>query len=146
MKLTSVTADLQAKVFFDLDGVICVDPPVNFHVGTLDYETFLLTAEPLGLIRGHVDGIVTGRTEKYRSVTLKWLQRYGILFDEIHFKPEHLAGVDKTPAYKAQIYKKSDAGLFVESSKWQAEKIAAISHKPVFSIEDCKMYAVYQRI
>lgn len=41
--------------------------------------------------------------------------------------------------FKAYVYLKSNAVLFIESSEWQAGQIAKIARKPVYCVDVRKM-------
>ncbi len=123
---------------YDLDGVICVDHLAGLGPGDKDYENHIDNAEPLILPRGFIL-IVTGRLEKYHDRTKGWLDRHGLNYKLIT-KPTILRGIDKTPIFKADKYKNSNAELFLESHDWQAQVIAEVSGKPAFSMQSKKIY------
>lgn len=123
---------------YDLDGVICVDHVHGLGPGDPEYENHIDLAEPLILPGGFLL-IVTGRLEKYHERTKRWLDGYGLIYKLIT-KPITLRGIDKTPRFKADIYRKSNATVFIESHTWQARVVAEISGKPVFSMENKKLY------
>lgn len=125
------------KSCFDIDGVLCVDP-VTDDDGPV-YTEYISHATPLYQPTVCIDTIVSCRLEKYRSITEKWLQ-------DNHIQYKHLVMLDfpnkaervkwgRHGEYKAGVYKKSSASLFVESSLAQARTIAAVSGKPVFCTE-----------
>ena len=86
------------------------------------------------------------RLIKNKEITENWLKRnnvqYGelIMFDANSWEDRNKSGI--TPErYKGEYYKAHDEyGLFVESSDYQAKRIAEISNKQVYCVETNKMY------
>ena len=124
-------------ILYDLDGVICED--VTEAPGTEEYERAISTVPHIMSPDRTTDIIVTGRTENYRKTTEKWLKRHGIN-NKLIMKPVELKGIENTPKYKAEKYIQENAIIYIESCPFQAEKIASISNKPVFCIENNKIY------
>lgn len=130
-----------SKFLFDLDGILCVEPPDENRVQ--EYEEYIKNAIPLFRPSSKLGGIVTYRFNKYREVTEEWLRNNNIdynfmlMIDENH---ENARKVD--PAYyKASVYKDCDwVELFVESEIDQAERIFGFSKKPVFCYKNGKLY------
>jgi orotate phosphoribosyltransferase len=105
----------------DIDGVLCRDPT--------DEEN---DEVPIGWL-------VTCRLEKYRQITEVWLAKHGVKYEKLMMmnfpnKEARVAAASHS-AFKANIYKKTAALLFVESSLKQANEIAKLSGKDVFCIE-----------
>lgn len=125
------------SAILDIDGVVFGEPPVEDD--TEMYEWYLSHPEPLYVPSLPVLGFVTGRLEKYRKVTEETLKRYGIRYgflkmaqyDTPQERREH-----SMAEYKADIYKNSNANLFIESSKEQADIIRVLSDKEVICIEE----------
>jgi orotate phosphoribosyltransferase len=124
-------------IVYDLDGVICED--IKEQPGTQEYQLALETAALIQKPDRSTDIIVTGRTENHRKTTEKWLKRYGIT-NKLIMKPIELSGVENTPAYKSARYIQENGIIFIESDSFQAEQIAQLSGKPVFCIENNKIY------
>lgn len=119
---------------YDLDGVICDE---EYVVDEREYNIAGILLKP----EEEVFAIITGRLEKYRNITETWLKKHEIRYKYLIMKPNHLKGVKNTPKFKAKHYKfYKESGLFIESHTWQAEKIAFYSGKPVFSIENNRVY------
>jgi uncharacterized HAD superfamily protein/hypoxanthine phosphoribosyltransferase len=129
------------KACFDIDGVLCVNPPCDDD--GLKYLNYITNAIPLYLPMGEINTLVTCRLEKYKNVTEMWLRKWNI-------KYKHLIMLDlKTKddrdrwgewgKWKGKIYKKSECILFIESSLNEALDIKNISNKPVFCIETFSM-------
>jgi hypothetical protein len=105
-----------AGIATDLDGIICHDAESG---GTL------LT--PYLVPRTHTCRlIVTGRPEADRVVTEELLRSIGCKWERL----EMLQSGD-IAEHKAKHFAASPCGLFIESDIIQAEKIAALSKKPV---------------
>jgi orotate phosphoribosyltransferase len=128
---------------FDLDGVICRDPTPEENDDGERYKEFLRNAEPLFIPKYEVGWIVTCRLEKYRDLTVEWLQRHGVRYRHLVMmrydsKAERQAAAAYSK-YKAFVYLISGASLFVESSQRQAIDIAYLTGRPVFCTETWSM-------
>lgn len=126
---------------FDIDGVLCEDPPVDDD-GPL-YLEYIKNAVPKYLPSVEINTLVTCRLEKYRDVTEEWLKRHNVRYQNLIMlnmasKAERLRW-GKHGKYKGEIYKKSPCILFVESSWKQAKEIAKVSNKDVFCTENFTM-------
>lgn len=122
----------------DMDGVLCRDCMKGEDDEGPVYINFLKTAEPLFKPMHPVGSIVTGRLEKYRPQTERWLKKHGIAYKELHMGPWKTNKQRRaaTPeAYKAEVFKRSAQTLFIESCHKQAVKIAELSGKAVWCIE-----------
>ncbi|MBO4691059.1 MAG: hypothetical protein J5621_09340 [Paludibacteraceae bacterium] len=133
---------LSKRCMFDLDGVLCLDPPDERDVE--HYENYIANARPMVLPTTKIGAIVTFRLAKYRKETESWLRQNGIEYgDLIMFNgAEHLdKSAEAAARYKAKYYSIADwATLFVESSAKQAEMIHKFSGKQVFCYENGVMY------
>lgn len=123
----------------DIDGVLCRDPLDEENDDGPNYARFLANALPLYRPTQRISCLVTSRLEKYRPQTAAWLHRQGIVYDKLVMldlpsaKERRRLGVHGQ--FKGEIYRESDALLFIESNHAQATEIARISGKPVLSIE-----------
>ena len=133
-----------AECLFDIDGVFCVEPPDERN--EKEYLKYIADATPLFIPRTKLGGIVTYRLSKNREITEKWLSFQNIQYNELimfnanSWKERYDSGIS-SEAFKATIYKeRQTAKLFVESSDYQAQRIAKMSGKPVFCVETNKMY------
>jgi uncharacterized HAD superfamily protein/adenine/guanine phosphoribosyltransferase-like PRPP-binding protein len=128
-----------AQSCVDIDGVLCHDPSHEENDDGDAYVRFLLDARPLYGPTARIGRLVTSRLEKYRPQTEAWLAARGIAYDELVMldlptKAERQRlGVHGS--FKADVYRKCDAILFIESEPDQAERIAALSGKPVLCVE-----------
>ena len=126
---------LTERTLFDLDGVICKDPPNEKLVG--DYEAYIKNPTPKYIPTAECVHICTYRLRKYADYTIEGLSKLGIR--KCHLQ---MASGRDTPAsyFKAQAYKDSNWLLFVESSDRQAREIHEMTGKPVICIETNKVY------
>lgn len=132
------------QMLFDIDGVLCVDPPDERKEE--EYLKYIANATPLFIPRTKLGGIVTYRLSKNREITEKWLAEQGIQYNELlmfkanSWQERHDSSIS-SEMFKATIYvDHPNAKLFVESSDYQAQRIAKMSGKPVFCVETNKIY------
>ena len=128
----------------DFDGILCRDPSAAENDDGPRYIEFLRTAEPLCLPSVPVGWIVTSRLEKYRDLTLGWLEKHGVTFGELVMldlptKADRMALNAHAP-FKAEVYQRAGARMFVESSRRQAAEIAALTERPVYCLETATMF------
>lgn len=125
------------KACFDMDGVLCVDPPVDDDGP--QYLDYIENAIPLYIPTVTIDTIVTCRLEKYRQPTEAWLDRHHIKYNRLVMLPFSTKAErikwGKHGEYKGKTMKESGNILFVESSLEQAHEINHISCCPVFCTE-----------
>ncbi len=121
----------------DLDGVLCVDPPIDDD-GEI-YTNYILNATPLFIPTTTIGTIVTCRLEKYRPQTEAWLKQNNIKYHNLVMldMPSREARIKwgRYGEYKANYYSQHNGVLFIESSLRQATTIAQLSHKDVICIE-----------
>jgi uncharacterized HAD superfamily protein/adenine/guanine phosphoribosyltransferase-like PRPP-binding protein len=127
----------------DIDGVLCEDPTEEQNDDGKRYEEFLLNAKPLHLPSVKIGYLVSCRLEKYRTLTEKWLKRHLIKYGKLYLmdlpsKEARLAS-NGHAAFKAKIYKNTNATMFIESSIHQARDIANISNSAVLCLETNEM-------
>lgn len=129
---------------YDMDGVLCVDPPDERNVES--YERYIREATPLFTPTVNIGAIVTYRLKRYRNITEKWLRdnniSYGdlIMFQAMSWEERNLSGISPEQ-YKANHYRQSGAKIFVESNDLQARRIWELSgKKPVLSVEANLLY------
>lgn len=127
----------------DIDGVLCRDPYPEENDDGKEYRKFIETVPPKIIPSREIGWIVTCRLEKYRSLTEEWLAKQGIKYQKLimmdypDMKTRKARG--NHAEFKAEIFQKTSALLFIESSKFQAQKIANISGKAVFCVESWGM-------
>lgn len=128
----------------DLDGVLCLDPPVPDDDGPA-YEEAIRNAVLLHVPKYEIFGIATGRLERWRGITEEWLKKNGILYRSLHMS-QHATAMERrrardVPSMKAKAYTESGAKLFIESEDRQAKRICAESNKPVLSLSTGIIYS-----
>lgn len=129
---------ISGRTMYDLDGVMCVDPCDERMKAV--YEDYIRNAVPLFVPTVKIYKIVTFRLIKYADITVNWLRRHNIRYDNlIMFNAENYEDRAKsgiTPEQmKGNAYKNdANAILFVESDDFQAQKIHEISGKPVLCV------------
>ena len=132
---------MSEHVLFDLDGVLCLDPPHDDDGER--YAKYIRHARRLYRPK-KVRGIVTCRLEKWRKMTAGWLQRAGVEYGSLRMMDYETAAERRKAArngrWKGTIYKRdAEASLFIESSLTQARQIRQIAGKPVLCTETMVM-------
>lgn len=122
----------------DIDGVLCDDPKINQRIGEKEYKKFLDTATPKIIPTQKVGALVSGRKEKYRQETEKWLHNYNVQYDKLFMLPDD--SMLTHAEFKANIYKQSKYILFFESNSEQAAEICRLTGKPVFCVDKKKIF------
>jgi uncharacterized HAD superfamily protein len=133
-----------ANAMLDMDGVLCVDPPITDSVDESAYLAWLPNAEPLHIPSVKVGAICTNRLHTRRAETEAWLAKHGVQYGELLMcpcdTPEQRSGM-WAGEFKANSYSNSRFELFVESSPHQAWNINYASRKPVICKENGEAYA-----
>lgn len=130
------------KTCMDIDGVLCDDPTDYENDDGENYLKFLENAKPKILPTRKVGYLVSSRLEKYRNETEKWLAKYGVEYGELFMldcTAEERTANNLHAKFKSEIYKKTNALLFIESSYKQAVEINCSVKKPVFCVETNEM-------
>ncbi|CAN5694050.1 hypothetical protein BH23GEM6_BH23GEM6_18000 [soil metagenome] len=128
-----------AKACVDIDGVLCHNPQKDDNDDGVRYLSHLRSASPLCLPTHEIGWLVTARLEKYRGETETWLALHGVKYRELIMRQEpdraaRRAG-ESNSVYKANVYIRTGASLFIESSRGLAAGIARYSGYPVFCME-----------
>ena len=123
----------------DIDGVLCEDPSFIQNDDNNRYRDFLKNAKPKFIPTQTIGYIVTCRLEKYRKETEEWLKKYNIQYDhlimlELESGKERLSGFNHGQ-YKANVYKRTNCFIFIESNFEQAVEICNIAQKQVFCVD-----------
>ena len=116
----------------DIDGVINRDCRRDE-----EYDEFFRTVTPWYIPKVEIHSFVTGRLESSRQVTEDYLKKYGIKYKNLYMRPSKDIDCED---FKADIYKKSNCDLFIESSVFQAEKIAQLTKRPVLCTETLTVF------
>lgn len=129
----------------DFDGVLCHDPPDHsYDDDGPKYAEFLETTKPLYPFRMvPIELIITGRIERYREQTLRWLKKHGMSCKRLVMAPFASAAErnrNNMGAWKASELLKTTFPMFVESDPEQAKTIASIAKRPVL----CPTAGVFQ--
>jgi len=123
----------------DIDGVLCRDPEDSQNDDGLKYQRFLTEAEPFYLPSHPVRWLVTSRLEKHRAATEGWLKKHGVEYGELLMMdyPDMAArrAAQTYASFKADIYLKTKAWLFIESSLGLARQIAERTGYDVFCMD-----------
>ena len=129
-------ANHSASVMVDFDGILCRDPTAR-EDDVSGYVAELRIVPSLYLPTWPIRSIVTHRLEQHREIATAWLDAHEVAWGKLIMRPEsscverRAAGQDGT--WKGEQYHADpEALLFVESDPRQAERIAAVSHKPVY--------------
>lgn len=131
------------NIAFDMDGVLCFDPE-RFDDDGPEYEAALRDAVPRFLPRQEVGAIVTNRLERWREVTMDWLERHGVSYRKLVMQPYDTAAerrASSDPAsFKSAYYGDSSHWLFVESHDAIGRGIAQKTRRPVWSLESGSIF------
>ncbi len=129
---------------WDLDGVICTAPTVYDDDGEEYQHHILNEVRPLYLPQVKIKAIVTNRIERWRHETETWLRKFGVQYEQLLMQPWSTAAERREkslPAeFKARHLVDLGASAFIESHDGQARRIAAISGRPVLSIESMRLF------
>jgi hypothetical protein len=92
--------------------------------------------------------VVTGRLHFYKAQTDAWLERYDVKqimglymapFDRPSDRPPR-ERCGNTACLKASALEVPQARFFIESKRWQAEQIHRMTLKPVFCMQNMRLY------
>lgn len=123
----------------DLDGVLCRDPTEEENDDSVRYREFITGVQPLFVPRTTIGWVVTCRLEKYREITEEWLRRHHIGYNSLVMldMPDKDSRIRARvhAAFKAELYERTGALLFIESSEKQAGEIARLTGKDVLCFE-----------
>lgn len=127
----------------DIDGVLCRDPTEKENDDGERYRYFLENVKPIVIPSKTIGWLVTCRIEKYRALTECWLAKHGIKYNHLIMMnfPDKATRVasQSYSSFKASVYKKSGAELFIESSLAQASEIARLAKSYVLCTESMEM-------
>jgi len=130
--------DMTKNFVCDIDGVLCNDPTDEQNDDGENYINFILNAPPRYIPTYPIGTLISCRLEKYRDITIEWLNKYKIQYNELIMMPlktkEERIASNFYAEFKAEYYK-SKGDLFIESSIQQANKIFKLTNKPVLCIE-----------
>jgi uncharacterized HAD superfamily protein len=129
----------------DIDGVLCEDPTEEENDDGEKYIHFLQHATPKYFPPCMIAVLVTSRLEKYRFHTEEWLKKHSIQYKHLEMldlpNKETRVRLGLHAKFKSEIYQKYNrTALFIESSKFQSEKIHIQTGKNVFCVENMTFY------
>lgn len=124
----------------DIDGVLCEDPSYFENDDGNRYYEFIRNAKPKFIPTKKIGYIVTTRLEKYRKETEEWLKKYNIQYEHL-IMVDLPSGKDRLKQlnhglFKAEVFKKTNCSIFIESNYEQAIEICKNSGKQVFCVEN----------
>lgn len=123
---------------FDIDGILTEEVPAEIDDDGDKYLSFISTQRSLYIPQDEILCLVTGRLEKYRESTEKWLNMHNVHYKYLFMCPAKNKEERKqlNPAiFKANIYKDFKAEIFIESSLYEAKIIKEMTNKPVYCTE-----------
>ncbi len=128
--------------YVDMDGLLCEDWPYAYEDRDKAdaYQNFLQHAKPFNIPTFPIRRIVTGRLERYRSVTEAWLARHGVRYHALTMHPNCDPRERDSVKLKSEAFKNSEAIMFIESCPHQARCIASTTSRPVLSWEEQRLY------
>ena len=140
--------DFIPNACFDIDGVLCEDPPVDDD-GPV-YLEYIKNAIPKYIPTVEIHTLVTCRLEKYRAATEEWLRKNNVKYKnlvmlDMKSREERLAW-GKHGKFKGNVFAKIDADFFVESSLSQAREIVKTAKKTVFCTENFQMLTYKEEV
>ena len=120
---------------FDIDGVLCRDPSPEENDDGEKYVKFISNVKPNIIPSRKMGWIVSSRLEKYRPQTEDWLKKHEFKYEHLIMmncpSKEERQRLGNHGEFKAKVYSKVPAVLFIESCPKQAAIIAKKSGKPV---------------
>lgn len=118
--------------YIDFDGILCPDVPAEIDNDEEKYKTYIATVKP---IKSNIpslfkcSAICTGRLEKYRDLTERWLERHNVQYNNLIMFPGTKEQRDRNHAqtvgrFKAEKLSESNCSFFIESCDFQSQIIA----------------------
>lgn len=142
--------------YFDIDGVLSPNVPPHVDQDEDKYKDWLTNVEPIFKNKPHffkIRRLVTGRFERYRSLTEQWLNKHGIEYEELTMFPNEKEQDRQTNHHKAVgdwkgdlFAKDSGAKFFIESELAEAEFIhEKARHKQVICTKGKDDFIIFNR-
>ena len=101
----------------DMDGVLCADRYLS----------------PLFIPPFKLHEVITGRAERWREITVDWLDKHGVEYGELVMIPNVTMDREVIAKFKAEVYSRSKADVFVESCPHQTLLIRELTGKTVIN-------------
>ena len=125
---------------FDMDGVLCEDPVESDNDDGPRYIAFMKSAKPKYIPIYKIKTIVTSRLEKYRPYTEKWLKDHGVEYENLLMLDGYTAEERRKQSlhapFKANHFTEEHYSIFFESNYDQAVKIAELTGKQVYCVDE----------
>jgi len=127
------------EIAFDIDGILCEDPPPDCWSEGSQYEEWLINA-PAKWLPQTQQGVVliSARLERYREQTTEWLNKHGVRVRRLELwsgNPEDRWYNHKAARWKAETFKELQheysLRYFCESDPTQAQVIASFGIKTI---------------
>lgn len=133
----------QGKIAVDMDGVLCENCPPHVDLVESEYRNWIRTAKPYLIPSFEINAIVSGRLEKYREDTVKWLADHNVRYNElvlwqIESKNQRNDGFAK---HKIEALYRIKPTLFWESNFNQADLIWKKTKIPVLCTDNWVMFS-----
>lgn len=120
------------NTYIDFDGILCPDVPIEIVNDEEKYKSYIATVEPIKSNRPSLftcGAICTGRLEKYRDITERWLERHNVKYNNLIMFPGTEEERDRNHAqtvgrFKAEKLAESNCSFFIESCDFQSQIIA----------------------
>jgi orotate phosphoribosyltransferase len=130
--------ELMMMTCFDMDGVLCRAPTVQENDYGPNYEVFLEETQPIHIPKRQIKAIITGRLEKYREKTEKWLKQHGVAYEVLIMRPNiEVPHAQHKSKWLSTSFSKC---LFVDDDTGQAEMIHKLTGQPVLCVTNWKIY------
>lgn len=132
--------DLLGQFCVALDGVLCGHPEPDHGAGER-YRAFMCEARPYLVPAAEIGWIVSERPEQYRPETEAWLRSHGIRYRNLVLDDQSVGPYrpGAAAAFKADVYRSTDASLFIESSSRQALEIARLTRRHVLCTDSMQL-------
>jgi hypoxanthine phosphoribosyltransferase len=130
------------QIMYDIDGVLCRD---FTEEECRDDELYLKTLQSMSRTKinptRYPISLVTGRLERYRSATEKWLSDCGFSIKELIMWPGDSTGThEQVGAWKAKHFAVSGNSTFCESNEDQSKIIFSLTGKTVICADTMTVY------
>jgi orotate phosphoribosyltransferase len=122
------------KFCISLDGVLCSSPTAGQQANARAYEEFVADARPLFVPSTEIGWIVADRPAALREETESWLRRHGYRYRNLvmlDVPRDGTQGGSLVSTYKADLYRSTDALLFIEGSFRQSVEISRMTGRHV---------------
>jgi uncharacterized HAD superfamily protein/hypoxanthine phosphoribosyltransferase len=133
--------ELVRQFCISLDGVLCRRPSAAEAEDEDAFRASLRDARPYLVPTVEVGWVVSERPERYRLETETWLAAHGVDYRKL-VMDDHGPGPPRrgaASAFKADVYRSTDATLFVDGSIREAVEIASLTGRHVLCAEAMRL-------